>query len=159
MADSPEWIIAKAAGDSAEISVAEWFRTRDFETFKTLGLASFDLLLQATVEVKRDLKAAKTGNVSVEVSCNGQSSGIYVSKATYWVFVLDADEALLIRTPRLLDIALRSEFKEVPAGDGLRTRVRLIPTKILRKHPDVRPIDLSPPPKQPRSSHNRDDTP
>ena len=127
MVDSPQWVAAKAVGDSAEIAIADWFRGQEYQAFKTLGDAPFDLLVQATVEVKRDLKSADTGNVAVEVSYRGQLSGIYVSKATFWAFVLSDDEALLVRTPKLLDIAVRSEFKEVAAGYEQMTRIRLVP--------------------------------
>lgn len=141
MADSPQWTVAKAAGDSAEIAVAEWFRGRDFETFKTLGYASFDLLLQATVEVKRDLLADKTGNVAVEVSYNRQSSGIHTSPATYWAFVLNG-EALLIHTRKLRDLIARSDFPEKFAGDGLKSLVKLVPVSVLRMDPEVKAISL-----------------
>lgn len=142
MVDSPEWVIAKAAGDSAEIAVAEWFRGRDFDTFKTLGYASFDLLLQATVEVKRDLLAEKTGNVAVEVSYNRQSSGIHTSLATYWAFVLSG-EALLISTRKLRDLIARSDFPERFAGDGHKSVVKLVPVATLRKEPDVKAIPVA----------------
>ena len=141
MADSPEWVAAKAEGDTAEIAVAEWFRGRDFDTFQTLGNAPFDLLLQATVEVKRDLKAEKTGNVAVEVSYNRQSSGIHTSPATYWAFVLNG-EAILITTRNLRDLIGNSKFREVPAGDGQKSVVKLVPVEVLKRHPHVKLISL-----------------
>ena len=42
--DSPAWITCKAEGDRAELAIAEWFRGRGFDTFKTLGDAPFDLV-------------------------------------------------------------------------------------------------------------------
>ena len=141
MVDSPEWLAAKAEGDSAELAVAEWFRSLDFETFKTLGRASFDLLLQATVEVKRDLKAVHTGNVAVEVSYNRQSSGIHTSPATYWAFVLN-DVALLIRTPKLRDLIARSDFQERFGGDGGKSRFKLVPVEILKSADGVKQIPI-----------------
>lgn len=139
--DSAAWSAAKAEGDSAELAVASWFRSLGFETFKTLGQASFDLLLTCRVEVKRDLRAAETGNVAVEVEYRGRSSGIHDSQATYWAFVLD-DEALVIKTRTLRDLISRSEFPERYCGDGNQSLVRLVPVDTLRKAKDVRVVRL-----------------
>jgi hypothetical protein len=141
--DSPSWIAAKSVGDSAEFAVAEWFTSKDFQAFKTLGRETFDLLLQATVEVKRDRLSKKTGNVAVEVQYNGVPSGIQVSPAAYWVFVLD-DEALLINARYLRDLIASNNYPERPAGNEKRSIVKLIPVESLRRHPKIVKIALKP---------------
>ena len=129
--DSPAWITCKAEGDRAELAIAEWFRGRGFDTFKTLGDAPFDLLLQAAVEVKRDLKAAQTGNVAIETRYNGQPSGILTSTASYWAIVLQT-EAVIIKTEKLRDLVLTGKFRETRAGDHLAATVRLVPVERLK---------------------------
>lgn len=79
--DSAQWLTAKAVGDRAEIAVAEWFSGRGYVVFKTLGLASFDLLLQTSVEVKHDRQADRTQHVAVEIECNGKPSDIITTEA------------------------------------------------------------------------------
>ena len=129
--DSPSWIAAKAVGDRAELAIAEWFQGRGFMALKTLGNAPFDLLLQAEVEVKRDLKAAHTGNVAIEIRHNGHPSGIMASTAGYWAIVLDS-EAVIVRTDLLRDTVLKGKFPEVQAGDRLASTVRLLPVGKLK---------------------------
>jgi hypothetical protein len=129
--DSPSWIASKAAGDRAERELAEFFRGRGWSTFQALGRADFDLLLTCHVEVKRDLKAAETGNVAVEVSYHGQPSGLLTSSAAYWAFVLDR-EAVLIKTGDLRTAVLTGKYREVNAGDGYATTVKLVPVERLK---------------------------
>ncbi len=131
MMDSPQWIAAKSAGDRAELAIAEWFREQGWQPFKTLGRAEFDLLLQCEVEVKRDLKAAETGNVAVEISYRGQPSGIMTSKANWWAIVLER-EALITKTTTLQRFTLTGDFKEVSAGDNRASVVRLVPVAQLK---------------------------
>ena len=65
-----------------------------------------DLLSLDTVEVKTDRRWWETGNVYIETECWYQSSqswepsGIRVTKATHWAFVLE-DTVLIVPTERL----------------------------------------------------------
>lgn len=65
-----------------------------------------DLLSLDTVEVKTDRRWWETGNVYIETECWYQSSqswepsGIRVTKATHWAFVLE-DTVLIVPTARL----------------------------------------------------------
>lgn len=69
------------------------------------------LLAVETVEVKTDRRWKETGNVYIETQCfyqNSQSwepSGINVTKASHWAFVLD-DLVVVIPTERLRKIVL-----------------------------------------------------
>ena len=68
-----------------------------------------DLLSLDTVEVKTDRRWWETGNVYIETECWYQSSqswepsGIRVTKATHWAFVLE-DTVLIVPTARLKEV-------------------------------------------------------
>ena len=51
--------------------------------------------LTGRVEVKRDFKARETGRVYVELSCKGRPSGINVTDAEFWFFILSERGSLL----------------------------------------------------------------
>ena len=76
MTRRPDWDIDRARGEEAEQLV------RQMRTALAVG----------SCEVKRDDKAARTGNVYVERECltarGWMPSGIQSTKATNWVFVL-----------------------------------------------------------------------
>jgi hypothetical protein len=129
--DSPSWTASKAHGDRAEHELAQFFRGRGWSTFQALGRTDFDLLLTCEVEVKRDLKAVRTGNVAVEVAYHGQPSGLITSSATYWAFVLER-EAVIIKTADLRSAVLTSKYSEVAAGDGHAATVKLVPVQKLK---------------------------
>lgn len=65
-----------------------------------------DLLSLDTVEVKTDRRWHETGNVYIETDCwyvgtqSWEPSGIRVSKATHWAFVLE-DSVLIVPLHRL----------------------------------------------------------
>lgn len=65
-----------------------------------------DILKADTVEVKTDRRWRETGNLYIETECyyknsdSWEPSGIAVSKATHWAFVLE-DSVLIIPTFRL----------------------------------------------------------
>ena len=68
-----------------------------------------DLLHIDTIEVKTDRRWKDTGNLFIEEACFQQStrmwapSGITISKATHWAFVLD-DSVLIVSKNLLLDV-------------------------------------------------------
>lgn len=67
-----------------------------------------------TVEVKRDLRWQDTGNLYIEYTCYYQRSdswewsGIMVTKADYWAFVLGTG-VLLVPTPLLKRVCMASK--------------------------------------------------
>ena len=123
--DSPDWLAAKKAGDIAERPVAEWFRERGYDVLRSVGeAAGFDLQLQCRLEVKRDCQAATTGNIAIEVSRDGEPSGIHTSSAVSWAIVTD-DRCYLVRRSALLKLA--AEHRQVPGGDRLATMLALVP--------------------------------
>jgi hypothetical protein len=69
-----------------------------------------DLLHIDTVEVKTDRRWKETGNIYIEESCFQQStqewqaSGVLISKATHWAFVLE-DSVMIVPRAKLIHIA------------------------------------------------------
>ena len=67
-----------------------------------------DLLSLDTVEVKTDRRWHETGNIYIETDCyyvatqSWQPSGLMVSKATHWAYVLE-DMVLIVPTNKLRD--------------------------------------------------------
>jgi len=85
------------------------------------------------VEVKHDSMAASTGNLAVEFECNGKPSGISITGAGWWAFVVGGKGedkiVILAETQRLKDLC-RRHYKEENikrAGDNQQTRVILVP--------------------------------
>ena len=123
--DSPDWLAAKKAGDIAVRLVAEWFRERGYDVLRSVGEDdAFDLQIQCRIEVKYDCQVSKTGNIAIEVSRDGEPSGIHTSSAVWWAIVTD-DRCYLVRRSALLKLA--AEHRQVPGGDRLATMVALVP--------------------------------
>ena len=139
--DSQSWTASKAHGDEAELAVAEWFKSQDFDVTKTLGFDRYDLLVVMRLEVKNDLQAAKTGNIAIEVRYDGKPSGIMTTGADRYAVVV-GDTAYLMRTVQLRSLISSGNFPERPAGDGKRAQVRLVPLETLRNLDFVRTLHL-----------------
>ena len=100
---------------------------------KTLSFCKdnrYDLLIenadgkQSTIELKQDFTCRKTGNVGIEYSCRGKPSGIEVSKADFYLYVIHPPEGkrklALIRTSRLKEMISKGlYFRKVDGGDFL----------------------------------------
>ena len=101
----------------------------------------FDLIKNGKVEVKRDRESYRTGNVAVEITYRGEPSGIAVTEAEWWAFVLDNE----IGTPHAIVIVplwhlkylakrCAREGKLVMGGDDKASKMILIPKADLLKH-------------------------
>lgn len=88
-----------------------------------------DMLQLSTIEVKTDFMADKTGNIAVEFESWGKPSGIAVTKARHWVFVIPNKIAIFVETTRLKEIARRfyQEDRVVLGGDLNKSKMVLIP--------------------------------
>jgi Holliday junction resolvase len=86
-------------GDEAELEVIEYLNSIGFATSKNTDTktrqfydieATYDNK-SITLEIKHDKMAAKTGNVAIEYYNSKQCkpSGIYVTKAKWWVHKID----------------------------------------------------------------------
>ena len=96
--------------------------TSDFDIDLSVGqegeILVTELLTQGrTIEVKKDLKWKDTGNLYIETVCwshnNGQwyPSGLTVTKAEYWAFVLD--DAVLMLPTSILKTVVAYKGKEI----------------------------------------------
>jgi hypothetical protein len=90
MSKNSDWDLDLRAGEAGESKLA-------------------DLLHMDTIEVKTDRKWKETGNLFIEESCFQQStqswqpSGLSISKATHWGFILDGS-VLIITRDHLIDV-------------------------------------------------------
>lgn len=104
-------------------------KNSDFDLDLTVGKVGEEyvssLLGMDTVEVKRDLKWFKTENLYIEYSCYSTlqgtyvASGISITKATHWAFVL-GDSVVIVPTSHIKGIIeLNSKInmlREVPCN-------------------------------------------
>lgn len=139
--DSRECLAAKSRGDAAEMAVAEWFTARGYLVAKTLGAASFDLLLQAHVEVKHDRLAEQTGRVAVEIRHRGQPSGLVTTGASWWATVIGR-EAMLLKTDILRRCVLNGHYPTRFGGGSKAAELVLVPIAEIRGLEGVIPIPL-----------------
>ena len=103
----------------------------DLSTGQTGENTVQNLLNIETVEVKTDFMAAQTGNLAIEFESRGFQSGIAVTKAEYWAFLIPDKSLIMIKTDRLKELA-RKYFKKgsvVKGGDFNSSRIILIPIK------------------------------
>ena len=92
-----------------------------------------DILQISTIEVKTDFLASITGNIAVEYESRGKPSGLSVTKASHWVFVIPNKIAIFVETNQLKEIA-REYYKKGSirsGGDLDSSRLILIPIKEL----------------------------
>jgi len=79
---------------------------------------------KANIEVKRDMRWLDTGNLFIETHCYYQQSGKYeesgilVTTATSWVFVM-GQAKLAIPPDVILTLIKRPDSKRVPNNNGL----------------------------------------
>ena len=88
-----------------------------------------DMLQLSTIEVKTDFMADKTGNIAVEFESWGKPSGIAVTQARHWVFVIPNKIAIFVETNRLKELA-RNFYRDgrtIAGGDLNKSKMVLIP--------------------------------
>jgi len=87
---------------------------------------------EAKIEIKTERDWwFKTGNIAIEIECNGKPSGIMATKADYWVHILaegDKDYCRLIFDTRTIKRLAKKYIGTLKnGGDGWRSRFVLIP--------------------------------
>lgn len=95
------------------------------------------------IECKFDKESAKTGNICIEVGCNGRLSGLLITKANYWI-ISDGIIGYIIKIDEIRKcIAEESNLiykKEYPVTqqDGVSKDMNfyLIPRNIFEKYCD-----------------------
>lgn len=91
------------------------------------------------LEVKRDRMWAKTGNIFIEFECSGKPSGLFVTEADYFAYILYRDNinvAVYIWKTDLLRAAVQkwiedNKYKVVTGGDGARAKGLVVPVSAL----------------------------
>tara|TARA_R100001443_G_scaffold35589_8_gene49396 strand:- start:6814 stop:7248 length:435 start_codon:yes stop_codon:yes gene_type:complete len=89
--------------------------------------------LTGKLEVKTDFKAYKTGNIAIEVECNGKPSGISTTEADWWLFNIRIPKGesmmLIISASRLTKLAQMHLHMGhfVMAGDRNASKCVLVP--------------------------------
>ena len=63
--------------------------------------------IAAGVEVKADSMSHETGNVFIEISLGGKPSGLMVTLATYWAYVIN-DEVIWFKPERVKDCIVQT---------------------------------------------------
>ena len=94
------------------------------------NFSDYDFILddKIKVEVKSDCMASKTGNLAIEYKCNGNPSGIYATKADWYVYFInhsDHDEVYKIPTEKLIEVC-KGYGKKASGGDGGKSRMYLL---------------------------------
>ena len=87
------------------------------------------VLQDEKIEVKTDFQSFKTGNVFVEYECRGKKSGIAISEAKWYSFVLSNDFIILIEKEKLkiLCRAYLGTKRDILGGDNNLSRGILLP--------------------------------
>lgn len=87
-------------------------------------------------EVKRDRLVSRTGNVAIEIECYDKPSGISVTEANSWIFLLSGEEysdkvAVAISVDRLKLLVNNPKYRRAWGGDNNAALVVLVPVKDL----------------------------
>ena len=92
-----------------------------------------------TVEIKKDYKAWKTGNIAVEYANNGNPSGIAKTEAKFVAYILvdekqDDRIAFFVKTEILLDMCRKYigvDGRDIKGGDSYSSSLILLPIEEL----------------------------
>ena len=90
--------------------------------------------LDVGVEVKHDLQTSTTGNIMIEISCNGQPSGLMATRAKMWAYCFDY-ETLWLDTSRVKDMIIEHnpELRRfTPKDETCTVKAYLVPLDVAR---------------------------
>ena len=86
-------------------------------------------------EVKSDRMACRTGNVAIEIACNGKPSGVSTTEANFYayfiIFPTMSPTLYLIPTDALKELIIDNKYRRVKGGDGWRSEMILVPIEEL----------------------------
>lgn len=97
-----------------------------------VGEALVEEILQGgyKIECKRDFMACDTGNVVIEFESRKKPSGIAVTTADWWAFILAGkmkdDVVVMVKTSKLKEYITDKKPKWVCGGDGKTSRMYVI---------------------------------
>tara|TARA_R110000803_G_scaffold106557_4_gene174645 strand:+ start:581 stop:931 length:351 start_codon:yes stop_codon:yes gene_type:complete len=94
-----------------------------------------EILENKKIEVKKDLKAIKTGNIFVEYFSWGKASGISTSEADFYCFFITDGRMFLIETKELKQLCrvYLGTNRDKLGGDSNTSKGILLPLKDLIK--------------------------
>lgn len=86
---------------------------------------------EETVEVKRDFKVSKTGNVALEFAHTGTPTGITTTEADWYAIALDGEEyngevVVFIKTDRLRRLVFNAPGRIIDGGDGHKSTFKAL---------------------------------
>ena len=90
-------------------------------------------VLTGKMEVKTDFKAHKTGNLAIEIECNGKPSGLSTTEAEWWLFQIRIPKSepmmLIINRHRLNQLATMHIHRGhvIMGGDKKQSKLVIIP--------------------------------
>ena len=92
-------------------------------------------LTNSKIEVKRDLKAKKTGNVFVEYYSRGKPSGISTSEAEWYCYFISDEQFVIVSSSRMKELCRKyvGTDRDVLGGDSNTSKGILLPTTDLVK--------------------------
>jgi hypothetical protein len=89
-------------------------------------------------EIKCDRLSNKTGNVCIEITCNGKPSGISSTTSDYWAYFVLKDyqqyDLYIIPIDELRDIVFTNDYKVIRGGDNKKCELILIPLTKFKKY-------------------------
>jgi len=98
----------------------------NFKPYDVVGIKHDGKLV--TFEVKHERLYNDTGNVAIEIACNGKPSGLASTKSTYWVVELD-DGFWYCDTDKLYNTVFLMgdyDFQVKSGGDGNSAKMALM---------------------------------
>ena len=110
----PSWKEASAKGFEFEKFILEDINNKvlplAYKNMKKEDYSFYDIFLFdgnfsepiKTLECKYDEMSYSTGNICIEVGCNGRWSGLLITKADYWL-IADGETAYIIEKQRIHD--------------------------------------------------------
>lgn len=122
-------------GEAGERVVLDLIKLKYPKAHKIRGNHSeYDIMIpetNKTVEVKRDAKAHLTGNAFIETKCNGIDSGLNITTADHWAYMIK--DSICLITPH--DIRLCIEHNKIYESghliQGKEIDAYVIPLKFL----------------------------
>lgn len=91
-----------------------------------------EVLAGAKMEIKRDFLAHRTGNIYVEYHCWGKPSGIAITQADFWAFILNGQRVIIAPTDFLKQIC-RDAYADgrggIRGGDSMASLGVLVKTE------------------------------
>ena len=118
-------------GELAEIYVEDILTAHFHEEVErsAIGGKGYDLISKSGIrfECKYDKMSSITGNLALEYAYNGKPSGIKVTKADYWVQVMDGD-VWIAHTQAILQLLFAGyrRMMKVKGGDGGNSSMLLL---------------------------------